>query len=225
MAGLRAQVCPAARRRRRLDDMIVDAIDLLNEHEIVHPSRVASASVQLGEFQLVIRGCPWWHVKAGDAEGQISFRFSRVSDGQMDLPALLGCEADEALEDFAIRLTSSLDWVSTELFQIYCSAPLSDPLKVYAIVQNYLLAQRASWTPAHYLNGARCLDQFLEVTASAGYLLATVPQSLRELVVSELQAQGVRHNVMESKARADGRLFVRILGSAFFCETAVAEFE
>ena len=205
--------------------MIVDALELLKEREIVHPSSVVSSHIEAGEFQLVISGCPWWRGEREVTEGQITFRFSGVTDGQMDLPALLGREADEALEDFAVNLTSSLDWVSSEVFGIYCSAPLPDPLKVYVAVENYLLAAGASWTPIHYLNGARRLDQFLEFTASAGYLLATVPRSIRDLVVRELEAQGVHHTVVATKRYPQGRLFVRLLGSAFFCRTAVAEFE
>jgi hypothetical protein len=161
----------------------------------------------------------------GDDEGKISFRFSGVTHGQLKLAALLDYEEIEALEEFEISLTSTLDWAKPNQFLIYCSAPLLRPLTVYTMVENYILASRAHRTPGDYLNGAARLSQFLEIATSTGYLLATGPDSIRSLVVSELKAQSIPHTVVETKGRSEGRLFVRLEGSAFFCKTAVAEFE
>src|SRR5438045_8829983 len=76
------------------------------------------------------------------------------------------------------------------------SAPLPDPLKVYTAVENYLLAAGSPWIPAHFLNGADRMDRFLEFTASAGYLLATVPLAIRNLIVRELEAQSFRPTIL-----------------------------
>jgi hypothetical protein len=205
--------------------MVVDAVKLLSERKIVHPSRVVSSSMAAGEFRLSIAGHPWWRSRIGDDEGKISFRFSGVTHGQLDMIALLDHEEAEALEEFEISLTSTLDWAKPNHFQIYCSAPLLQPVAVYTIVENYILASRALRTPGDYLNGAARLSQFLETATSAGYLLATGPESIRSLVVRELEAQAVPHTVLETRGRSEGRLFVRLRGSAFFCEAAVAEFE
>ena len=205
--------------------MVVDALQLLSERKIVHPSRIVSSTIAAREFQLSIAGYPWWRNSVGDDEDKISFRFSGVTHGHLDLYALLHPEEVEALEEFNISLTSTLDWAKPNQFQIYCSAPLLRPFTVYTIVENYILASRAHRTPGDYLNGAAHLSQFLEIVTSAGYLLATGPESIRNLVVSELEAQSTPHTILEIKGRSEGRLFVRLEGSAFFCETAVAEFE
>jgi hypothetical protein len=205
--------------------MVVDAIQLLSERGIVHPSRVVSSILAAREFRLSIAGYPWWRNTVGDDEGKISFRFSGVTRGQLDLTALLDHEEIEALEEFEISLTSTLAWAKPSQFQIYCSAPLLRPLTVYTIVEDYLLASKAHRTPGDYLNGAARLSQFLEIATSNGYLLATGPESIRRLVVSELEAQSIPYTIVETTGRPEGRLFVRLEGSAFFCETAVAEFE
>ncbi len=204
--------------------MVVDALQLLSVREICHPSRVVSASMVAGEFRLSIAGYPWWSSTIANDEGGISFRFSGVTSGELDLTTLLHVD-DEALEQFDISLTSTLDWAQPNQFDIYCSAPLRNPLTVYMIVENYLVASRARRSPGYYLNGAINMSKFLEIVTSSGYLLATAPHSIRSLVVAELEAQSVPHTILEKKVRAEGRLFVRLLGSAFFCESAIAEFE
>src|SRR5262245_31411766 len=75
-------------RFSRKRNMVIDAIELLNEHGIVHPSRIVSSSMEDGEFCLSIVGYPWWRDEAGDAEGKISFRFSGVTNGNLDLRTL-----------------------------------------------------------------------------------------------------------------------------------------
>jgi hypothetical protein len=46
-----------------------------------------------------------------------------------------------------------------------------------------------------------------------------------DLVLAELTAQAVPHTVVETARSPEGPLFVRLMESAFFCRTAVAEFE
>jgi len=138
---------------------------------------------------------------------------------------LMDHDWDEALEDFEIGLTSTLDWAQPNQFNIYCSAPLPQPLTVYTAVENYLLTARASRKPGDFLNGADRLDEYLKITASMGYLLATGPASIHDLVVRELHAQSVPHTVLATIGKAEGRLFVRFGCSTFFCETALAEFD
>jgi hypothetical protein len=205
--------------------VVVDAVQLLSERRIAHPSRIVSSSIAAREFRLSVEGYPWWRSSVVGEEDKISFRFSGVTHGHLDLYALLHPEESEALEEFNISLTSTLDWAKPNRFSIYCSAPLLRPLTVYTIVENYIRASRAHRTPGDYLNGAAHLSQFIEIVTSAGYLLATGPESIRNLVVSELEAQSIPHTVVETKGRSEGRLFVRLEGSAFYCETAVAEFE
>jgi hypothetical protein len=205
--------------------MVIDAIQLLSERQIIHPSRIVSASLADREFRLSIAGYQWWRDTTGDNEGQITFRFSGVTRGHLNLPALLDKEEIEWLEEFVISPTSTLDWAGPNQFQIYCSAPLADPLAVYAIVENYIFASRAHRVPGDFLNGADRLSRFLEFTSSSGYLLASGPEAIRSLVVGELKAQSVPHTVIEAKGHPEARLFVRLEGSAFFCASALAEFE
>src|SRR5947207_15471921 len=128
-------------------NMIVDAIQLLSERRIVHPTRIVSSSISTREFRVSIVGYPWWRSTRGDHEDKISFRFSGVTHGHLELYALLHPEEAEALEEFNISLTSTLDWAKPHQFQIYCSAPLLRPFTVYMIVETYILASRAPRTP------------------------------------------------------------------------------
>lgn len=208
--------------------MVVDAIQLLREREIYFPCRIVSATLADREFCVTLAGHPWWRDQVGagaDAESQITFRFSDVGKGNLDLNALLDREENEWPEQFGIELTSALEWASPNQFGIYCSAPLPNPIAVYTAVENYISASRALRTPGDYLNGAHRLSNFLEIVASLGYLLATGPEPIRDIVVAELKSQSVRHTIHETKRHTEARLLVRLQGSTFFCDTAVAEFD
>jgi hypothetical protein len=205
--------------------MVIDAIDLLREREIVHPSRIVSSFLGDGEFRLSLAGYPWWRDRAGDDEGRIGFRFSGVTSGSLDVRRLLDHVEVEWLEQFEIELTSTLDWANPHQFGIYCSAPLSNPLAVYMAVENYIFDSRAIRSPGDYLNGADRLSTFFEIATSSGYLLATGPELIRSIVVAELKSQSVPHTVHETERHAEGRLLVRFQGSAFFCGAALAEFD
>jgi hypothetical protein len=205
--------------------MVVDAIQLLSEREIIHPSRIVSANLADREFRLSLVGYPWWREAGTHDEDQISFRFSGVARGQLNLFPLFDYGEIEWLECFKISPTATLDWAKPDQFLIYCSAPLVNPLAVYSVVENYIVASRADRTVGDYLNGADRMSRFLEFTGSGGYLLATVPDVIRGPVVRELQAQSVPHTVVKTKVHPEARLFVRLEGSAFYCETAVAEFD
>jgi hypothetical protein len=205
--------------------MVIDAIELLREREIVFPCRVASSSLADREFRLSVAGYPWWRDEAGDAEGKISFRFAGVTRGSLDMAPLLDHTEDEWLEEFEIQFTSTLDWADPNQFSIYCSAPLPNPIAVYTAVENYIFASRALRTPGDYLNGAFRISSFLEIATSSGYLLAIGPEPIRSIVVAELKSQSVRHTVLEAKRHAEARLLVRLQGSSFFCDAALAEFD
>jgi hypothetical protein len=204
--------------------MLVEVLQLLSERQIVHPSRIVSSTIAAGEFQLSIEGHPWWRHSPSQDEGRIIFRFSGVTEGELHLTTLLD-DDNEALEGFEISLTSELDWAQPDQFSIYCSMPLPRPLVMYTAVEDYLITSRASRTTADFLNGATSLNRFLQITSSRGYQLATGPASIRDLVVRELDAQSIRHTVINTTGRSKGRLFVRLGCSGFFCEAALAEFE
>jgi hypothetical protein len=205
--------------------MVIDTIQLLREREIIFPCRIVSSILADREFRLTVAGYPWWRDQAGDAESQITFRFSGMGTGNLDLSSLLDYEDHEWLEEFEIDLTSTLDWADPNQFSIYCSAPLLNPVAVYLAVEDYIVASNALRTPGDYLNGANRLSTFLEIATSPGYLLATGPEPIRSIVVAELNSQSIRHTVLETKRHTQGRLLVRLQGSAFFCATALAEFE
>lgn len=205
--------------------MVINAMDLLRGREIVHPSRIVSSTLADGEFRLSLTGYPWWRDQPGNDDSRIGLRFSGVTSGSLDVKMLLANWDDEWLEEFEIELTSRLDWANPDQFGIYCSAPLPNPIAVYTAVENYIFASRALRTPGDYLNGAGSLGTFLENASSCGYLLATGPEPIRSIVVAELESQSVRHTVHKTKRHAEGPLLVRLQGSAFFCGTALAEFD
>ncbi len=203
----------------------MDIFELLSEREIGHPTRAVSASISDGELRLVIEGYPWWRDVTTGAEARIMMRFVRITSGDLNLPGLLAPDDDKVLEDFDVRLTSELEWAQPERFKIFCSAPLANPISVFTAVQDFLLTSNAIRTPGDFLNGGESLRRFIEVTSSHGYLLARGPECIRRIVSEHLQEQAVAHTTLNSSGYPEGRLFVRLAGSAFFCEAATADFQ
>jgi hypothetical protein len=202
--------------------MQVDLVELLQSHPIVHPSRIASATFETGQIVLTIEGYPWWRDSADfSAEDRITFRFGDVTSGEVDPVGLLDADDDEALEDFEIAETSALGWAQPARFNIYCSAPLPHPLDIFTALEDYLRGSQRR--PADFLNCGDELANFLRMTASPGYQLARVPEAIRKLLQAILVTQDVPHTIIETAGNCEGKLFVRLAGSAFFCDTAVAE--
>jgi hypothetical protein len=206
--------------------MVIDAIQLLLERNIGHPSRIVSAEMVDGQFRLTLAGYPWWRGRPDpDDDGSIRFHFSGVTGGELFLADLLDHCDDEALETFDIRPVLALPWAEANGFAIYCSAPLPRPLAIYMAVQDYLFAVNAAREPGDFLNGGHRLSDFLRITASAGYLLANCPTVIRDLIVDELGRQSVTPTVHGRPVGDDNRLFVRLGRSTFFCTVAEAEFD
>lgn len=204
--------------------MRVELIQLLRERQLVHPSRIVSAALEGRELRIAVEGHIWWRNTPAPAEGKINFSFSTVT-GSGQLEALFDSGDDEALETFDVSATSELPWAQPDAYSIYCSSRLPDALAVFTAVQDYLLAERAPRIPGDFLNAGSQLSQFLKITASACYLLATGPDSICKIVRSELDRQSVPYTVLAANGHAESPLFVRLGGLTFFCDSAVAEFD
>ena len=105
----------------------------------------------------------------------------------------------------------------------YCSEPLPDPLRLYAVV-DYLWEAGAPRSPRDYLNAPHgTLASFCAVTKTSSYLLARAPEHLDQIISAELLRKNVRHNGPAHKDRPDDGLFGELGGSSFVCQNATAE--
>jgi hypothetical protein len=212
--------------------MIIDLRDLLRTHKIAHPSRIMAADLRGSELSLFIGGRAWWRGQDGSTTGEeVVFRFSNVSDGQLDLVDVLGPDNDEALEFFEVSSLADVEWARPGVFQIFCHGPLPDPPALYSKLQDRLRAIRSVKGARDFLNvgaipkGAGTLSRFGIVVASESYLIARGPECIRQTICEELDRQAVSYNFLPQPHKPDERLLVRLGCSWFYCAAAFAEID
>lgn len=205
--------------------MKTDLIDLLGKTEIVHPTRIAAVEASHRELRITIAGYPWWRPGTGGGEERIVFSFEGVEEGQLDAATLLDMQEDEALEVFLVSRLADEPWADTGTFYAsYCSEPLPDPLRLFAVVEDYLWDAGAPRSARDYLN-VPCgyLSRFCDLAGTASFLVAEAPKHLHDMIIAELRRQNVTHNVLMSERPSKRGVFVQIGGTSFVCEGATAE--
>jgi len=207
--------------------MRVDLVTLLTERSLSHPTRIVEALFKGDDLRMHVVGWPWW-LPDGDTtkDHSIHFVFEHLGEGFIE-PRTFDQDETEALEPFEVMPSSQLAWAQPNGFEVYCNAPLREPLEIYARVNDFL-AQTGSFRGADwYLNFSytRGLAGFAGVAQSNSYLLARVPPALHRVVTEELQRQHVSYNEIPTKFGSPGELLVTIQNSQFFCRTAFAEFD
>jgi hypothetical protein len=203
----------------------IDLFDLMATRPISHPTRITSFSLVGDMATLSVEGASWWVENRPDIDGEIQFRFEGVTCGSIDLSELVDPEWDEALDMFHMERTSDLPWAQPSTVSIFCNGSIPRPLDVYARVQNYLLDVDALSSPSDILNGGDRLSWFLEVARSPVHQLAVAPPVIADLIIGELNDQGVPHIVMFLRGGAVASILIRIGDHGFFCERATAEFD
>jgi hypothetical protein len=205
--------------------MKTDLLDLLNQRDIIHPTRIVAVEASHRQLRITIAGYAWWRNDVGGGDEQIVFSFEGVGEGLLDAETLLDMEEDEALEVFEVSPLSEKGWAeSGTSYATYCSGPLPYPLKLHAIIEDYLWDVGAPRSARDYLNIPNgSLSRFCEVTSTSSFLVAQAPQKIHELVLAELQRQYVPHNVLSSERASNQDLFVQIGDTSFVCERATAE--
>jgi len=203
----------------------VNLVDLIAARPIVHPTRIASFKLVGDVATLALKGASWWGENRAEIDGEIEFRFEGVTCGSIDLWALSDPEWDEALDMFHMERTSDLPWAQPSTVSIFCNGSIPRPLDVYTCVQNYLLDVKALRSPSDILNGGDRLSWFLEVARSPVHQLAIAPPVIADLIISELNDQGVPHTVTFPQGGAIALILVRIGDHGFFCERATADFD
>jgi hypothetical protein len=212
--------------------MPVDLRDLLRSHHVVHPSRILSADLSNGGLRLFITGYPWWLDKNDPVtEEAITFDFTGVSEGSLDLADVLHPHNNEALDRFEVCSLTDIEWALPDAFQIFCHEPLPDPVALYSKLQDYLRMARAIKGARHFLNvdsfpgRAGALSRFTQVVKSQSYLIARGPERVRQVICEELHRQSVSSNTLPLPDKSDDRLLVRLGCSWFYCVAAVASAE
>lgn len=205
--------------------MKTDLLDLLNQTEIVHPTRIVAVEASHRQLRITIAGYPWWRNDVGGEEGQIVFSFHGVGEGVLDAETLLDMEEDEALEVFEVSLVSDQGWADEGTsYATYCSEPLPHPLTLYAVIEDYLWNTGAPRSARDFLNVPDgSLARFRQITNTSSFLVAQSPQHVHDVVVGELRRQNVSHNVLTSERASSRNLFVKIGDASFICERATAE--
>ncbi|HEY0086328.1 MAG TPA: hypothetical protein VGB65_10510 [Allosphingosinicella sp.] len=205
--------------------MKTDLLDLLNQTEIVHPTRIVAVETSHRQLRITLAGYPWWRNDPGGEEGRIVFLFEGVGEGLLDPQTLLDMKEDEALEVLEVSSVSDHLWADDGTsYSTYCSEPLPHPLKLYAIIEDYLWNTGAPRSARDFLNVPEgSLSRFCQLANTSSFLVAQSPQHVHEMVVAELQRQNVSHNVLTSEGSSSRNLFVKIGGSSFVCERATAE--
>lgn len=205
--------------------MKADLLDLLRQREIVHPTRIVAVEANHRQLRITIAGYPWWRATERAEDEQIVFSFDGVEEGLLDAETLLDREEDEAMEVFLVSPLAEQGWAyGGTSFATYCSEPLPEPLRLYAVVEDYLWGVGAPRSARDYLNVPDgSLVRFCELTRTGSFLVAEAPQALHNLVTAELLRQNVTHNVLTSERPSNQGLFVQISGTNFVCERATAE--
>jgi hypothetical protein len=134
-------------------------------------------------------------------------------------------ESDEALEQFAITPLAEVEWAQPHTLSIYGNAPLTEPMKLYMEVHDYLQTRGSFYRPNYFLNFGRLLTDFQKITSSKSYLLARGPDSICRVICSHLDTQNVKYNVITGPAQPETRLWVRLGSSHLLCNAAYAVFD
>jgi len=206
--------------------VIIDLSDLLATQKIVHPTRLSSASFRDDRMCLGLKGYPWWRAGADwNEEGDAVLTFTGVSSGNAGLRTLLDTEDDEFLEDFEIVPTAQLSWAQPDQCSIYCSSAVPEPIRIYEVVERYIVDTGCRRPISDLLHGAAELSRYLTFTASPPFLLVSGPQKLSEPVIDELNRQGVVHTVHGTRGHPEALWFVSFADVWFFCDGATAEYE
>lgn len=204
----------------------IDLIELLAARPIHHPTRIDQVLWRGSRLTISTRGYPWWDASQPDfaTEGALALVFDGVSDGILSVSQWSFGDWDEALEGLYVTPISEVPWAQTHSWAVYSSAPLPDPMSLYRTVNDYLYANEAFRRPADFLNQADDLSNFMRLARFNGFMVARGPSCIRDLVCAELKRQSVAYNVLEQRGGPDPKFMVRLSGSIFFCESAVAEF-
>ena len=205
--------------------MRTDLQELLQQRQICHPTRIVAVEVSHRQLRITVEGKQWWRDHAGQQDGQIVFLFEGIEEGLLQASTLLDMKDDEALEVFEVSRLSDNGWAPPRhILKTYCLEPLPCPLKLYAIVEDYLFEVGAPRSSRDYLNIPNgSIAHFCQIASTRLFLLADAPPNIHELILAELRRQNVSHSVIASDGHPKEALFVRIGDSSFVCDRATAE--
>lgn len=206
--------------------MRVELIELLADREIVHPTTISSVVWAQGELVMSITGYRWWEqpYSGRKSDGAIRFIFGGVTGGALRCDEFHP-EDDEALDDFEITPVADVGWAQPKDWSLFCSSAIPQPMALYVGLHDFLAREGAFYAPGDFLNCATEISRFVAMARAPGFMLGQGPGCVRDLLCAELERQGVVYNVIQTLADQESRMLVRIGGSSFLCNSAVAEFE
>lgn len=211
--------------------MKLELIKILEKLDSLPTGSVTSMQARKSVFELTIRGEPWWTDFASNIweerqeqpEEQFKLLFSGLSHTRIDVAELLSFQHEELAESIIVRPLKDEKWVGGDTYNIYGSEPLPNPLALYAELSDYLTRIGAPSTASDYLNIARSISNFCEITQAPTYLISDAPSAPTKVICDELDRQGVRYTTVAFKHAMPTGLFVQIGRTSFTCQEAVIE--
>ncbi len=209
--------------------MLVELVELLRRREPWHPSRYTLLRSDCGsELQIEVTGYPWWlENPQPESNKKITFLIEGITDICLNSDIFDADLGEEDLESFDARPLSKHEWAKGAHGNIYCSAPLSNPMDVYVSAHDFLLSINCPYGPERYLNMGELgsLDEFVAIVSSNSFLLCSGPKMIRDKVCEVLEKQGSIFNVVKGKDLSNGLVCVQFSGSYIICRSAHAVFE
>jgi hypothetical protein len=180
------------------------------------------------KVQIDIAGYAWWLKNPPpEYDKKITFYIEGITEGFFNSEVFDADPFEEYLEPFDARPLSEHEWAKGVHSDIYCSAPLSNPLDVYVSVHDFLLSVSCPFGPERYLNmgNSGSLEEFVDIASSKSFLLFNGPDAIRQVVAEGLENCGADYNIVYGKDRSEGLICVRLSGSHLICRSAYAVFE
>ena len=209
--------------------MRVELVELMRRRELCHPSRYTLLrSYCDSALQIEVTGYPWWLANPENVSGKkITFHIEGITDICLNRDVFGADPCEEDLESIDVRPLSEHDWAKGMHGKVYCSAPLVNPLDVYASAHDFLLSINCPYGPERYLNMGEfgSLDEFVAIASENSFLLCSGPEMIRQKACGVLEDQGSEFNVVVGEDLSGGLFCVQFSGSHIICRSAHAIFE
>lgn len=212
--------------------MRVELVELLNNREICHPSRIVSLYTNFdSNLRIEVIGYPWWlETPTPDFDRKITFYFKGITDGCLDSDIFSTDGSEEDLETFSVWPLSENKCAEGDHCDVYCSSPLSRPLDVYATLHDFLLSNNSPYGPDHFLNFGRSgsLNEFANIASSTSFLLYSGPEALCKIVCDELKKFGTDFNVIKDigwSTNSNELICIQFSRQHIICQSAYAIFD
>ena len=208
--------------------MRIDLVDLLQEREIVHPGIANGLIMNDASIVITAEGYPWWKgLRDWEADETIQISLGGIEHATVDYENFFSRHRDnEVFEYLAAGFWSALPWRQGQGREVYCNAPIPDPVSIYHLLADYLRGHDCPFGALEFLNGYT-LREFCDIAGSNSFQACDGPGAICDLVCLQLDAQRVPYTALPWNRREPEPEMVWVtFGNSFVvCRTATAEFD